>query len=171
MITYEEVSKLLKYNSKTGQLIWLVKKGSRALKGEIAGFSSKRTNGKKYIRVVINDKIYMAHNIIYLLKTKNLPKQQIDHIDGCGTNNKWGNLRLVSHRENHKNKRKPSNNTSGVVGVYWTKNINKWEASIKINNKKIKLGYFINKEDAVKSRKLAEIQYGFHSNHGEERPL
>lgn len=171
MITYEEISKLLKYNSTTGQLIWLIRKGSRALKNSIAGFSSQRTNGKKYIRIIINNKIYMAHNIIYLLKTKQLPTQQVDHIDGCGTNNKWSNLRLVSHSENHKNKRKPSNNTSGVVGVYWAKNMNKWEASIKINKKKIMLGYFINKEDAIKSRKLAEIKYGFHSNHGEDRPL
>lgn len=52
-----------------------------------------------------------------------------------------------------------SDNTSGVTGVYWCKSRNKWNAEIRINSKKINLGYFINKEDAIKARKRAEIKY------------
>ena len=52
-----------------------------------------------------------------------------------------------------------SNNTSGITGVYWKKDRNKWGARIVVNGKCIYLGYFANKEDAIKIRKEAEIKY------------
>ena len=45
------------------------------------------------------------------------------------------------------------NNTSGVVGVSYAKDRNKWTSQIKVNNKTISLGHFLKKEDAIKVRK------------------
>ena len=53
----------------------------------------------------------------------------------------------------------PSNNTSGVIGVWWNKQLKKWQAMIYYYGKSKHLGYFINKEDAIKVRKEAEIKY------------
>lgn len=55
-------------------------------------------------------------------------------------------------------KGKPITNTSGVKGVYKTKN-NKWMASITFQKQQHYLGVFENKEDAVKARKRAEEEY------------
>ena len=57
------------------------------------------------------------------------------------------------------NSKVPKNNTSGVKGVYWDKCSKKWEASIQINMKKKILGYFEDKEDAIKTRKEAENKF------------
>ena len=50
-------------------------------------------------------------------------------------------------------------NTSGISGVNWKKDRNKWHAVITINKKKINLGYYISKEDAIKARLKGEKEY------------
>ena len=52
-----------------------------------------------------------------------------------------------------------SSNTSGITGVHWHKNHQKWQANIKINQKTKYLGIFINKEDAIRVRLQAEADY------------
>lgn len=47
-------------------------------------------------------------------------------------------------------------NTSGYPGVYWAKHANLWRANICFRRKRYNLGYFKNKEDAIKVRKHAE---------------
>lgn len=46
-------------------------------------------------------------------------------------------------------------NTSGFTGVSWDKRVNKWVAEIKINYKRYRLGFFDNKEDAIRAREIA----------------
>ncbi len=53
----------------------------------------------------------------------------------------------------------PTNNTSGYKGISWTKNVAKWNAYIHFSGKKMNLGYFENKEDAIQARKEAEEKY------------
>ena len=51
------------------------------------------------------------------------------------------------------------NNTSGVKGVSWNKRFNNWETYITFQGKRIYLGRFKNKQDAIKARKEAEEKY------------
>lgn len=57
------------------------------------------------------------------------------------------------------NKRVYSNSTSGVAGVNWDSKSNAWRVRISKEGKRICLGYFISFEDAVKTRREAEIKY------------
>lgn len=66
------------------------------------------------------------------------------------------------------NKDKQCNNTSGVKGVYFNKQLNKWEAEIGLYNQKIHLGLSDNFEDIVKIRKEAEEKYFGEYNYNEE---
>lgn len=52
-----------------------------------------------------------------------------------------------------------SDNTSGIKGVSWDKKNQKWEANIHFRGKKIRLGRFIEKQDAIGARKEAEEKY------------
>lgn len=59
-----------------------------------------------------------------------------------------------------KNKRtKNKNNSSGVTGVYFDTRNQKWRATITVNYKKIRLGYYTEFEKAVEARKNAEKFY------------
>ena len=122
------------------------------------------TNG--YLRGTVNRVKIACHLIAWELYYGNKPTNVIDHIDGDVTNNKIVNLRNVTQHENTRNACKPINNTSGVMGVSWDKSRNKWVAGIKVNYKRIALGRFDDINDAIYVRKQAEIQYGFHANHG-----
>lgn len=52
-----------------------------------------------------------------------------------------------------------ASNTSGVTGVWWDDKRKKWVAEIMFQRKKIFLGRFDQKEDAVSARKNAEIKF------------
>lgn len=47
------------------------------------------------------------------------------------------------------------NNTSGIIGLNYIKDKNKWRARIMVKQKNIHLGYFINKLDAIRIRNEA----------------
>lgn len=83
----------------------------------------------------------------------------VDHINGDTLDNRRSNLRICTQQENSMNKKMNSNNTSGVKGVYWCKNANKWRAKIQVDGKEKHLGLFSNLEDAKKARELAEEKY------------
>lgn len=57
------------------------------------------------------------------------------------------------------NQRMDPNNTSGRTGVYWRKDREKWFAQIDFERKTIRLGCFVNYEDACKARAEAELKY------------
>ena len=84
----------------------------------------------------------------------------VDHINGNKLDNRKSNLRICSNADNLKNRVKlPSNNTSGILGVRYRADRSKWYAEIQVNNKRIRLGSYIDKEDAVRARLEAEIKY------------
>ena len=52
-----------------------------------------------------------------------------------------------------------TNNKSGFTGIYWSKLGGLWIAEIMVNYRKIKLGRFKDKQDAIQSRRKAELMY------------
>jgi len=82
----------------------------------------------------------------------------VDHRDGNRLNNTMANLRLATPSQNGMNKKIRSNNTSGRVGVHWSKTQNKWCAMICVKGKHVNLGYFHTIEEAIERRKKAETE-------------
>lgn len=70
---------------------------------------------------------------------------------GCLAREKARLLRLTSEVD--------SNSKSGIKGLCWEEKSQKWVAYIYVNNKRKQLGRFIEKEDAIKARKIAEEKY------------
>lgn len=102
-------------------------------------------------------KITLMHRYIM-----NAPEDMIvDHIGGINTihDNRKINLRVVTKRQNQINHKLYGHNTSGITGVYWIQKIRKWEAVIVVEGKKVRLGQYKNKEDAIKARKVGEEKY------------
>ena len=83
----------------------------------------------------------------------------VDHQNRNKADNRKENLRECSRSQNGMNRDIYANNKTGVTGVYYRKDIGKYSALIKDGGRQIYIGTFVNKEDAIKARLKAEVQY------------
>lgn len=162
MLTYEEVSELLEYRPEVGGSCLIRKVPSfsgknkiQARAGDLAGTPDPN---RRYWRLRVFGKMHRAHKLVWLLNTKEWPAKNIDHKDGDPENNTFDNLRLCTQRENSQNRKKSSNNTSGFLGVHWSKQQNKWVAQISHKNKKIYLGRYETPEAAYNAYLAAKAE-------------
>ena len=168
----------LRYEPETGRLFWResvprplfnCQRGYRIWHSKFAGTEAfTASDPRGYRRGMIKGQQCLAHRVVASMLWGDIGGQHIDHIDGDPSNNRPGNLRLASSTENHRNAARPSHNTSGQVGVVWCKRLGKWLSRIKVAGRSIHLATHDLYEDAVARRKLAEIEHGFHPNHGRE---
>ena len=164
MLTYETAMEFFRYDPSSGKLFWKKTLSHRVNVGDEAG-TINPTDG--YWQIQFNRKLYRAHRIVMLMHTKSFDTSlQIDHIDHDRLNNRIENLRLVTNSINGKNTKMHKNNATGVTGVTFDKNRNKYKAQIVVNYKLDNLGRFNTFEEAVQARLQAEIKYGYHPNHG-----
>lgn len=88
----------------------------------------------------------------------------VDHINNNGLDNRKCNLRIVSKKENGQNRTKAkSNSKSGVLGVHWNISHKKWEAGLRVDGKRIHVGFYNSLEEAKEMISLARAKYMSHS--------
>lgn len=92
----------------------------------------------------------MAHRAIWILMTGSPAAEDIDHIDGCKSNNSWSNLRLASRSQNLCNTAiRKNKSSSGVKGVHFCKSSNAWLARLRINGRMVYREAFKTLEEAA----------------------
>jgi hypothetical protein len=85
----------------------------------------------------------------------------IDHWDGNRLNNRKSNLRACTVCENSMNREMSKRNKSGFRGVHFSKNNQKWRATISLDGKKLHLGYFERVDAAAAAYdRAADLFYG-----------
>ena len=159
-VSSDRLKQLLSYNETTGIFTRIVGRGNRRAGSEAGG----KNISDGYHRIYVDGYLYRTHRLAWLYVYGEWPDDQIDHINQNKADNRICNLRAVTRSENQKNYPKKKNNKSGVTGVY--RRYNRWVAQIGVNGTKIHLGCFHDIADAAEARKMAEIKYGFHKNHG-----
>jgi len=89
------------------------------------------------------------------LKPKGMSIDRVDNNKGYSKENcRWANV-ITQNR----NQRIRKDNKSGCRGVSYCNSWKVWKASINVNKKRINLGSFKDKEEAVKAREEAELKY------------
>jgi len=154
----DKFKEVLIYNETTGVFTWRVTTSSRALAGSAAGCVSS-SDGYIYIQYA-GDKV-QAHRLAWYFIHGYDSEFEIDHRDRVRTNNAPDNLREASRQCQSRNCGMLSNNTSGIKGVSWYKQTNRWQVHIKVNGKQIRLAYVKNLLDAAYLRYAAEQCLGF----------
>ena len=177
-VPIDQLHEMLKYNPDTGKFIWRERaedfpsplSAIRGFNARCAGKLVYEEGHKGYRRIQLLGKRYKSHRLAWAMHHGDWPADQIDHINGVRSDNRIGNLREASQTENSRNVRLTASNMSGVIGVYWNKVNFRWSADIGVNNSTVHLGTFKDFDDAVAARKKAEVEYGFHQNHGRADP-
>lgn len=138
--TKEYLNEILIYEASTGFVYW---KKNKTL------VESCKHRSRKYKRIMINKVHYVLHRIIYQMHYGDLTTDDvIDHVNQDTHDNRIENLRKANVFINNQNQGTRKNNTSGYKGVSWSKQRNKWRATITINKKHKTLGFFETKEAA-----------------------
>jgi len=121
-------------------------------------------DGHGYLGVALlkngKQKTFKIHVLVAMAFLGHVPDGHeivVDHINNIKTDNRLINLRLTNNRENCSKDTKGTNN---FTGVFWSKDRNKWRASIYFNDRRVHLGYFDSEIDAAnayeKAKKEAE---------------
>jgi len=180
MITPELLRQLLRYEPDTGKLFWLPRNVGMFTDGahsaaHNAALWKSRFEGKEALKTINCDgyrhgnlcgHTLRAHRVAWAIFYGKWP-DRTDHINGVRADNRIVNLRDVTNQENMRNQKKRKNNTSGATGVSWDKEHNRWLVQIMVESgKNKKVGRFDDFGEAVAARKSAEIEHGFHANHG-----
>jgi len=166
-IDHQELLRRLDYDPETGVFVWhhraeCVRAWNKRTAGTVAGSIQNGHAGVRYLKIGLDGVIYHAHRLAWFHFYGEQPDTdlQIDHINGDGLDNRIVNLRLVEQSTNRHNKRVlPRNNRSGKRGVFWHNQTQLWRADITVRGKRLYLGGFANKQDAIKARDAAEQKY------------
>lgn len=153
-LTHERLLHLLHYDPISGDFTWMNPQSKKMRRGDRAGCLT----GDGYWRIRVDGVAYRAHRLAIFYVTGEMPPEDVDHKSRIRLENRFSNLRNATRQQNTSNRSLTRKNTSGVVGVHYDKNRNKWAARIKVNGRAINLGRFDDFEQAVKVRKEAEIQ-------------
>ena len=138
----------------TGNIkFYLSKEDEYLLQFRCFGVNSKSL---PYLKCVIKGRRYFLHNLIM----RPPEGYEVDHINGNVLDNRRGNLRLVTHSQNCKNK-KQYTNSSYHMGVSYRKDrpSKPWCSQIIVDGKRIGLGQYKTKEEALQVRLEAEKKY------------
>lgn len=175
-MTLEEVSQFLEkirinlnYNPETGLFCWL-RTGPGRLIGSNAGTDASNGRGKVYRKIRFEKRFFYSHRLAWLIVCGRWPVGDVDHINGNGRDNRWINLRETSRVDNQHNMKLHRNNTTGCPGVSFHRQSGLWHAVITCVGRTHSLRYHKTKEEAIAVRKQAEVDLGFHPNHGSVRP-
>jgi len=150
----------------TGSLYWRdpgadqfeTTKGYRIFLTKCLGRRAGYRNSLGYLAVSVLGRSLLCHRIVWAMVNGRDPVGDVDHRDLCRSNNTPGNLREATRSQNCMNKRRRSDNHSGIKGVHWHKASGKWAASIGAKNVGIRhLGTFASKEAAAEAYRAAAI--------------
>jgi len=111
-----------------------------------------------------NNLVGLLHRFIMNVTDSNI---YVDHKNHNTLDNRKQNLRLCSPQENSFNQTIQNRNSksSKYKGVFWDKGRNKWQTSIKYNQKRIYIGRYENEEEAAKAYDLVALNlFGEFSN-------
>jgi len=176
--TQERLLALLDYDPVKGTLIWkrrlpedfqfnqFPEACAKQFNKMYAGMSAlvtmiDQTNPKYGYQIVIEQKGYSSCRIAWKMHYGHDPDGEVFALNGDKRLLYIDNLSCGTFEEPHRNSKNNALNTSGVKGVYWNKEKNKWQAQIQVGGVVRALGRFTSLDDAAQARRNAEIACGY----------
>lgn len=151
-LSANELKRHVEYDPLTGIFTRLMKEPSTRLArtwntrygGQPAGW----TNERGYVEVSINGKVHLGHRLAWLYMTGEWPVAEVDHVNGEPSDNRWANLRAASRRQNAMNTKIRSHSKTGVKGVHYYPQWDRYQAKITVAGHCKSLGYYATADEA-----------------------
>jgi len=153
LISLHEINERLSYDPDTGVFLY-IKSGIGYSKFPI-GTKAGCTDARGYMLIRMKNRMYYMHRLAWFIVTGDWPKNEIDHINGVRSDNRFENLREATRYGQSQNQGLGRRNKSGYMGVSWSK-FGKWVAQISIDGKRYNLGYYDDPEVASEAYKKAK---------------
>lgn len=131
--TKEFLDEHCEFSEEHKTLVWKKAPSNRSIVGKPMGSLTKGG----YWRC----KNQLVHRLIWLMVKGELPKNDIDHINGIRNDNRLENLREVTRMQNLWNRR-------NVKGYIYNPSTKKYQARIRNNYKYVHIGVFTSAEEA-----------------------
>ena len=152
----ERARELFVYEPLTGALTWkartpesFVNTAKRTAKhrcsqwnARFSGVKAGTLDSHGHRQIKINCVSVLAARLIWAMQTGFWPSRPVDHIDVCGDNDSWENLRLATDSLNGANRHCYHNNKLGLKGVCLDRKTGKFVAQVQAEGIKTRLGYF-----------------------------
>lgn len=174
--THAEVESFLRYDPSTGRFTWKHRAATyfssdKACEIWNAQWVGKKAGGldvKGYVSIGIFNRHIRAHRIAWFMIHGEWPTEQIDHINGVKSDNRWLNLRAALRKGNQRNQKRPITNTSGVKGVIYDKSHNTWYFQMRQDDgsRFTKTGFATKEAAAEECRRVRNLLHGEFANHG-----
>jgi hypothetical protein len=169
MPTQEYLRECLDYDAATGILTWKVRPlahfknahGMNTFNAKYAGAVAGHGTPRGYLTVHLSGKSYLARRVVWKWMTGREPAAEIDHRNEDKSCNRWTNIREASHQQNTFNRRAPRVSATGVKGVVWDKQRQKYAAYARLNGRSTFLGRFASIDAAATAyRDAVSAQHG-----------
>ncbi|MCO5738896.1 MULTISPECIES: HNH endonuclease signature motif containing protein [Stenotrophomonas maltophilia group] len=147
-ISHARLLEVIRYEPETGAFIWKIATSRKTRVGSVMATRSKASRGGVYLQGRIDGRIYRLHRLAWFYMTGSWPANEIDHINGDSTDNRWTNLRDVPRAVNQQNVRSAKRNSkTGLLGVIPARG-GKFRAAIRVGQQFHHLGHFDTAEEA-----------------------
>ncbi len=147
------------YDPDTGVITALSNRG-RVRKGMELG--SKTVAG--YLTVSLNGKSYLCHRLAFFLINDAWPVNDVDHINGDRSDNRWCNLRQATRQQNLFNKL--GNKAKTLPRNVYPHKSGRFRVKMKIDGLTRHFGYYSSVEEAAD--KANQIRKLFHGEYAKE---
>lgn len=161
LLSASDVRSALDYSPAHGTFTWICRPTNRIPAGSPAGCVDRR---KGYVHIGIKRMKFSAHRLAWLYMTGEWPTQEIDHINGVRSDNRFGNLREVSTAVNGRNRELRKDNKTKLPGISWCSSEHKWRVQISTTNGRIRRR-FDDLNDAIAMRDRLYLQNGYTVRH------
>lgn len=158
MLSKAEIERLLTYDPETGIFLWkdrgtydFSNSPSRSAahicaiwNGNYAGKTAGSIRKDRYVLIRVAGKFQYAHRLAWVLMNGAGAPNDIDHINGNPSDNRWANLRAATRQQNLQNRScgRKVRTRNLPKNVYFHKETGTFRAEIAIDGKRKSLGYF-----------------------------
>ena len=139
-VSIRKLHELFRYEESDGRLYRRIRSGNAA-----AGTATGHRDSWGAVQVSVKGRLYLAHRVIWAMKTGKWPRKTIDHRDRNPENNRWGNLREATRAQQTANKIHTKGNSSSR-GLHWRGERQAWQVMLAGKH----LGQFRDKSEAMR---------------------